>query len=670
MKQKPKVGKGLISSLVFIVALVGSLTTAQADLITYTSPTHTFSIDDVQGGFDGSTYGPVGAIQDPTIICGIDSPCPPEAAQPFVDRNGYTLYPVDSEFGFYVVDFIGGFQKLRDGDYAEGWVGNITGDLGELVGLAVSNAPTDRFKSGGRLGGRCAGLGSGTAVKCETEHYTVMEHVLTCFETIPYFYADPLTGTQALLTDPITGEILGDCADGTLDNSLNIIVDGVVTATILGDSNGDGIPDTPNILGLEPYQMEANESSVINNIALGDNYSLTVKDDGKALYRWGSIVNRPNDLRAYAKLDLPAEWKDNPTTAFPVSKAELRVTHWITNNPNDQLRPEDMENENATGRLPSFIQIGTNGIWASSKDCYEADGDFIPSATLLRNSPFAIDPNDPTADPQAFSADLVAGLTNAWYTTIDRDPFAPDPVSGKGPRWRLTANKFGQDIPGLEIPAIECSEVPFERDNIRYPVGQVITSVLNLLDWEEGAPSPLATSQGWIDATQNVNTVCPDPTTPSCVTVNGLPITTDFDLAVYVKGDQKTTAVLNAQLVIEYEGQGPPATYDVRLARLAVPRNVRSGDTRTLEVDVENLGPDAASGSVTLLGVDPDGITVADFSASFDALAAGTTQTFPFVWTAPVVTSSTTITWGATVTAPGDTNPDNNVRSATTKVVP
>jgi len=27
-----------------------------------------------------------------------------------------------------------------------------------------------------------------------------------------------------------------------------------------------------------------------------------------------------------------------------------------------------------------------------------------------------------------------------------------------GPRWRLRANKFGQDIPGLEIPRLECSK--------------------------------------------------------------------------------------------------------------------------------------------------------------------------------------------------------------------
>ncbi len=66
--------------------------------------------------------------------------------------------------------------------------------------------------------------------------------------------------------------------------------------------------------------------------------------------------------------------------------------------------------------------------------------------------------------PYPFSADLVEGYTNGWYTTTDRDPFAnvnssdtPGAVtvgdlSAGGPRWRLKPNKFGQDIPGLEIP--------------------------------------------------------------------------------------------------------------------------------------------------------------------------------------------------------------------------
>ena len=37
---------------------------------------------------------------------------------------------------------------------------------------------------------------------------------------------------------------------------------------------------------------------------------------------------------------------------YVVTRAELVVNHWITNNPNDQLRPEDLENEAATGANP------------------------------------------------------------------------------------------------------------------------------------------------------------------------------------------------------------------------------------------------------------------------------------------------------------------------------
>ena len=74
-----------------------------------------------------------------------------------------------------------------------------------------------------------------------------------------------------------------------------------------------------------------------------------------------------------------------------------------------------------------------------------------------------------------------------------------------GPRWRLKANKFGQDIPGLEIPLIECSPPPFTKENIKYNVGEPVTTVINLLDWED-ENGPLATSKGWVDLT-----VVPDP---------------------------------------------------------------------------------------------------------------------------------------------------------------
>ena len=64
--------------------------------------------------------------------------------------------------------------------------------------MAISNAATDTYKVKPPIGTWCRGLG-GNSVKCETEHYTVMEHILSCHEVIPYFFADPVTGMQALL---------------------------------------------------------------------------------------------------------------------------------------------------------------------------------------------------------------------------------------------------------------------------------------------------------------------------------------------------------------------------------------------------------------------------------------------------------------------------------------
>ena len=77
-------------------------------------------------------------------------------------------------------------------------------------------------------------------------------------------------------------------------------------------------------------------------------------------------------------------------------------------------------------------------IWKSTKSCFEGDGDFIdieegagdPTAigigTYYKNGPFAVTETDPVLaadDPLPFSSDLTGALTNAFFTTIDRDPF-------------------------------------------------------------------------------------------------------------------------------------------------------------------------------------------------------------------------------------------------------
>ena len=79
-------------------------------------------------------------------------------------------------------------------------------------------------------------------------------------------------------------------------------------------------------------------------------------------------------------------------------------------------------------------------------------------------------------------------------------------------------------------------------------------------------------------------------------------MTPDFDLAVYVKGDRKSTAVYNAYLEIEYEGEGVPVcgmpTYDTATENAVFVWNdcsdeqqwhmvISGGGTRTIWYDGE-----------------------------------------------------------------------------------
>ena len=120
----------------FSALLLGLTTLAPVHAATY-AERHTFSIADVQGDFAGSTFGGTttsdGTIPaDTTILC--DAPgssvgC--TGITPLVDRKLYgqnnpiTLYPIDSEFGYDIIDFLGAAQKTRDGDYAEGFIGDV-----------------------------------------------------------------------------------------------------------------------------------------------------------------------------------------------------------------------------------------------------------------------------------------------------------------------------------------------------------------------------------------------------------------------------------------------------------------------------------------------------------------------------------------------------------------
>ena len=146
-------------------------------------------------------------------------------------------------------------------------------------------------------------------------------------------------------------------------------------------------------------------------------------------------------------------------------------------------------------------------------------------------------------------------------------------------------------------------------------------------------------------------------------------MTNDFDLAVYVKGDRKSTAVFNAQLLIEYVGEVVEDAFDLAIDELEVPSRVSMGEEEEVEVTVVNNGPAVASGTVTLVGISNRG-DVYEFSDSFTDLAVGLEAEFTWDWAAPIGSRPAVVTWTATVTAPADEDPDesNNTAVATTRV--
>ncbi len=640
--------------------------------VSYLSPIHVFSIDDIIGDFAGNTFGndsdPIPIIDTSATFEDPNNPDPPDYDGPvraITDRDGNTLYPVDSSFGFFVDgvegsgDFIGAVPKERDEIYTEGWVGNILDEQSEVIGLSLSDAATDTFKAGLPLGTWAAGLG-GNSVKASTEHYVVMQNVLSD-QLVP----DPVIGPDGLPRGPLDNDLvmIGGDYDGWLIADiiaeLTTQLETDPSVDVFPFDGGDGVIDIRDVL-------VPNEATVIENIAVSDDYSVTLKDDGKLLYRWGTLVKRPNDLRFQAQLDLPAEWLSpeadtlNEGRGFRVTGAELIVTHAITNNPNDQIRPEDWENEAATGRQPSYLVIedpehpgdDNFALWVSPVNDFAGDGTFYPSYFKLDSDGNIITTPEPgdelvlDLDGNAvgvrntdsdgnpvgtilryvgrpslttdilISEGLEDGFTNAWYTTMDRDPFeAVLDENGDyvvGPRWRMKSNKFGQDLPGVEIPLIPHSEPPFTGSNIRYEVGEMTTTTINLLDWEAGEDSPLLYSKGWTTA---------DPTrvNENGVTENGLQLTEKFDIAFYIKGDRKPTRVDDVQLVLNYETDADfdfgdaPSSFPVMLAQDGA-RHFSTGPTLGLQRDTEIDGlPSALADADT---PDEDGV-------SFGTIRAG-----------------------------------------------
>ncbi len=495
--------------------------------------THVFSTDDVTGTFDGLRQGDVEAGDMPVVDF---------SADPTVTKDGVELYPINSEFGYHVTDFVGAEQKdFSDGLYEEGFIGNLTNTEGEQIGVVVSDAPTDTFKTPAVLGTWLAGLG-GNSVKASTEHYVVMQNILSDqkYPGDPDA-AYPLDDNLIVIGGDYDGHAVQDLLDGTVSDGAG----GFIT---IADENQDGVVDIKDILN-------PNESTVEYDIAASSDYSVTVKDDGKLLYRWGNMVKKPNDIRLEAQLDLPEEWSMRPTEdslqpLYRITSAEVVMHHTITNNPNDQIRPEDLENEAAIGTLPTYEIVtdydddgeGPREVWRSTDGYYAGDGTFYEAGTILRDANLAT--NWAASDLASLgAADGEQGFTNAWYTTMNREPFEPvldgDEYGDSGPRWRLKPDKYGQDLPGVTIPTDPSATANPQKDQVKYEVGAETQTVINLLDWATGF-SPMSLSAGFQNNAGNVS-------------ANGVNMSEKFDLAIYIKGDVKPATLYSAELLMDYE---------------------------------------------------------------------------------------------------------------------
>lgn len=737
----------------------------------FSSATHVFSLDDLTATYSGLTYPLLPSMVDTAGA----------VVTPMIDKDGNVLYGIDNEFGFYVYDFRGGEDKVLDGDYGEGFAGNIFDTDGVTVlGLALSNAKTAVFKTGAPLGTWSLGIG-GETVKASTEHYTVMQDVLSDQKYPGDTSAiGPLDDDLRILDLRPIGDIAGAYAPGALhqlwvnelsealqaaiDNAgaaggdqiltdIDFNRDGVLdtyritTQAVDFDADGDGVIDSNNVGAVDlgndgsielvdkwlngfgaPADitdlLDPNENSATYDIAYSQDYSVTVKDDGKLLYRWGEAIKRPNDLRMDVKLELPEEWTldsdangiadslENGSLGFRVHSARLIMDHDITNNPNDQIRPEDYENEAAIGRLPAHYIVtdpddATNTLWVSPVNSYNATGEALPSyfrltatgeidlvpqagdiavtdpdgnvvgfrnkdadgnviGTVLRD--YSLIDLAAGAELKAVSEDLREGFTAEWYGTVDREPFewsydkfADDPyrqvfesfrtpeeaaTAGytedqlySGPRWRVTPNKFGQDLPGLEVPLEPNSPPPYQRDNIKYEAGERVLTTINLLDWE--GDSPLLNSKGWMTVNQEVLDENGDgliddgwssvndgsgtlldagdamPTGPvlAAVSPNGMTLTQNaLDVAVYLKGDRSDSAkYYDMHMVIEYSeiktiGAVQQVTADSNATFVTYQDGHVFDDAVTFAMPLSRNGPQAAT--VTLDSVTATGASL------------------------------------------------------------
>jgi len=207
----------------------------------------------------------------------------------------------------------------------------------------------------------------------------------------------------------------------------------------------------------------------------------------------------------------------------------------------------------------------------------------------------------------------------------------PDPVTGEFPPGPLYETGVADDMAGLNI------------DYFVYLGRQY-----------DAAANPTFTVRMTAVSVDNADPYGDDTEAP------GFPIADGAD------GNQTPAWVANPAPPLESFLDGEVAV-DVAIEELEVDSRVRVNRTEEVEVYIRNNGPDAASGTVSVIGTDSAGNVVANFSHEFTDLVVNTETEIEFDWTAPA--DPTVISWVAEVTAAGDTDLGNNTATATTNVV-
>ena len=89
----------------------------------------------------------------------------------------------------------------------------------------------------------------------------------------------------------------------------------------------------------------------------------------------------------------------------------------------DQLRAEDLENEGATGRKPSYV-VNDEGQWLTfgHETCYEGDSDEIVEGTVLKNPKFSHGAEGSVDLPPFLSSDLVVSFDIHSIVLFCRQP--------------------------------------------------------------------------------------------------------------------------------------------------------------------------------------------------------------------------------------------------------